>query len=474
VAFGVRLLLARLGLMVALAGPTALLAVGFAHVCGVDAASAEAWTENPSVDARWLLFFGAGATLAMPLTLVMEAIACRAMGRVRPGVFSRWSPGYVRVWLKTGLVDAAGQWLYGTLFWPLWLRGAGMKVGRGCEISGLIDTVPEMIEIGDKTFCADGIYLGGPRVHRGTVTLTPVRLGVNTFLGNGVIIAEGQRLPDDILLGVCTAADEHQIRPGTAWFGHPPFQLPQRQVVATDPRLTHAPTPVRYGNRVFWELLRFTLPVAPALAGPLWFGLIGRAAGALAGPVFLLLAVPLAALGLGASLTLLALAIKWTLLGRARPGVHALWSCWASRWDFHCMAWSFYVPPMVGALGGTLLLNPLLRAAGSRVGRRVVLGSAFAQDLPDPDMLTIEDGATVDCAFQAHTFEDRVLKVDRIIIRREASVGRNAVLLYGADIGERTHVAPHSVIMKHERLLPGKSYAGFPIRARAHAASTSP
>lgn len=34
------------------------------------------------------------------------------------------------------------------------------------------------------------------------------------------------------------------------------------------------------------------------------------------------------------------------------------------------------------------------------------------------------------------------------------------VPLYGAEIGERTYVAPHSVIMKGERLLPGLLYAG--------------
>jgi acetyltransferase-like isoleucine patch superfamily enzyme len=66
--------------------------------------------------------------------------------------------------------------------------------------------------------------------------------------------------------------------------------------------------------------------------------------------------------------------------------------------------------------------------------------------------------------FQAHTFEDRVLKMDRVIIRAGATVGSNAVLLYGADIGEGARVAPHSVVMKHEHLRPGVLYAGFPTR----------
>jgi non-ribosomal peptide synthetase-like protein len=162
------------------------------------------------------------------------------------------------------------------------------------------------------------------------------------------------------------------------------------------------------------------------------------------------------------SLTIVA--VKWVLLGRVRPGMHPLWSCWASRWDFVCMAWGFYAEDAVAALEGTLFLSVLLRAMGVRIGRNVVIGGGFAYDLVDPDMLSFEDGATVDCSFQTHTFEDRVLKIDRVKIRSGASVGRNATLLYGADIGARTCVSPHSVVMKYERLLPGRSYVGFPTR----------
>jgi serine acetyltransferase len=79
-------------------------------------------------------------------------------------------------------------------------------------------------------------------------------------------------------------------------------------------------------------------------------------------------------------------------------------------------------------------------------------------------MLEFADGATVNCFFQAHTFEDRVLKIDRVTIRREATVGYAAVLLYGADIGARSYVAPDSVVMKRERLLENLSYAGCPTQ----------
>ena len=100
---------------------------------------------------------------------------------------------------------------------------------------------------------------------------------------------------------------------------------------------------------------------------------------------------------------------------------------------------------------------------GAQIGRRTVLGSGFAQ-LVDPDMIHIEDHATVDAQFQAHSFEDRVLKIDHLYIRRGASVGHGTVLLYGADLGEHSRVAPQSVVMKDEHLLPERDYEGFPVR----------
>jgi acetyltransferase-like isoleucine patch superfamily enzyme len=121
------------------------------------------------------------------------------------------------------------------------------------------------------------------------------------------------------------------------------------------------------------------------------------------------------------------------------------------------------VRPTLLHLEGTLLLSWYLRAMGMKIGKRVALGPGFAQ-VVDPDMLIIEDGATVNAMFQAHTFEDRVLKMDYIHVRRGATVGYASVPLYGADIGAGAYVAPHSVVMKQERLLPGVRYEGAPTR----------
>lgn len=463
-AHGAMLILARAALTMILALRLQLPVIAYAIIRGIDTERALAWLRKPTLDPSVLVALMLIVILPSPFTLALEALLARAVGATSEGVISRWSLSYIRVWLKTRLVQSAGNKLSGALFWPIWLRFAGMRIGRGCEISTIIDVVPELIEIGNESFLADGIYLGGPRVHQGAVTLLKTRLGDNTFLGNHAVIAGGQQLPDNTLLGVCTVADDLVVRPDTAWFGHPPFELPRREVVECDRSLTHEPSRIRYWNRMFWEFLRFGLPVVPVLVIPVWFKLLTAASNAYSERELFLIAAPALGLATLAFLCLLVLALKWVLLGRVKPGgVHPLWSCWCSRWDFLYVAWAVFASAALSLLEGTLLLSWYLRAMGARIGRRVVLCGGFAQ-VVDPDMLNFEDDATVSCQFQAHTFEDRVLKIDRVIIRRRATVGCTAVLLYGADVGERTRVAPHSVVMKRESLLAGRSYAGVPTR----------
>ena len=455
--FTCRLLAARLALAMFLSLPVDLLFVALALGSGWTLATA---LDGLATPATLILL-----VVSLPLTLIAQALAAQALGPVEPGVLGRWSPAYLRVWLKSGLVDAAGQWLSGTLFWPFWLRLAGMRIGPGCELSTIIDVVPELVTIGPETFFADGIYLGGPRVHRGTVTLDHAVLGRNTFLGNHAVILAGQTLPADILLGVCTVADAAAVRPGSSWFGHPPFELPRREVVVLDRSLTHDPSMIRYLNRVFWEALRFALPVFPALVFLLWAEAVAKLEAVLSRAIFLGMALPLLTLATTLSMVLAILLLKWFLLGRVRPGTHALWSCWCSRWDFLYVAWGFFGRGLLTTLEGTLWLTWYLRAMGMRIGARAVLGPGFAQ-VVDPDMISIGDGATVQAMFQAHTFEDRVLKIDHVQIHEGASLGHGTVPLYGAVIGAHADVAPHSVIMKRERLLPGESYSGAPTRVR--------
>jgi len=460
---GVALILARAALQAVQALPLPLLLLCFAIANDLDAERVLEWIFNSHRNVAPLMVGVLLVIVSGPITLLLQSILLKIMGPVSQGVISRWSIAYIRVWLKSSLVQSAGNRLSGTLFWPPWLRLTGMKIGSGCEISTIIDTIPELVEIGEESFLADGIYLGGPQIHQGVVSLALTVLGRNTFIGNHAVIPCGQRLPDDLLLGICTVADSAFIRAGTSWFGIPPFELPRREIIECDRCLTHDPSLIRYVNRLLWEGLRFLLPFAPVVIFLTWLSVVAAFERIAPSPVLLFVLVPLATLGAALCICSLALLFKWGLLGRVRPGMHPLWSCWCSRWDFFYVAWGAYARGLLTSLEGTLLLNWVLRAMGAKVGGRVYLGGGFAQ-VVDPDMLVFHERSTVNTMFQAHSFEDRVLKIDRITIRKRATVRSASVLMYGADIGVRTRVIPHSVVMKHERLIEGMCYEGAPTR----------
>jgi non-ribosomal peptide synthetase-like protein len=443
--------------------PAELLTLAVCAAAGIGISDVWRWLYRPTLDPALVAIVLGLTFVSLPLSLVANALVVRALGPVRPGTIGRWSPAYVRVWLKTGILFGSGEWLSGTLFWPYWLRLAGMRIGAKCEISTIIDVVPELVAIGGETFFADGIYLGGPEVTAGAVRLAPVSLGRNTFLGNHAVVPAGETLPDDILIGIATVADAHQIASGHARFGHPSFDLPRREVVEVHRSLTHDPSALRYWNRVFWELLRFALPIVPLLLGALWYAALAsgrRAAGTL---VFAFAVIPGATLLTLAASCLVVLALKWLLIGRVKPGQHALWSCWCSRWDFVYVAWARNANRILQQLEGTGVLAAYLRLMGLKIGKGALLGPQFSQ-VVDPDMIDIGAGATVSAMFQAHTFEDRVLKVGKVAIGPGATVAFGTVPLYGAVVGEGAHVGAHSVVMKHEHLRPGLRYQGVPTR----------
>ncbi|HWH01184.1 MAG TPA: Pls/PosA family non-ribosomal peptide synthetase, partial [Pilimelia sp.] len=404
------------------------------------------------------------ATVVAALTyafLVLAAVRVLGIG-MRPGrhpvhgrvAWQAWATERLMSGARVGLFP-----LYSSLLTPVWLRALGMKVGRGVEASTVL-ALPRMTTVGDGAFLADDTMIASYELGGGWLRIAAARVGKRAFLGNSGMTAPGRQVPKHGLVGVLSAAPK-RAKAGSSWLGMPPMRLPRAVAdVATD--RTFHPSRWLRAARAAVELCRLipmvgtaALAVAVGLA-LVWLhhrhGVV--AALAAAGPL-------LAAAGvLGCLLALLA---KWILMGRFAVAEHPLWSGFVWRNELaDAFVELLAVPWLVGSLGGTPLMSLWLRACGARIGRGVWCETHW---LPEADLITVGDGATVNrgCVVQTHLFHDRIMRMDTVELAEGATLGPHAIVLPGAAVGAHTTIGPASLVMGGERVPTHTRWFGNPI-----------
>ena len=154
-----------------------------------------------------------------------------------------------------------------------------------------------------------------------------------------------------------------------------------------------------------------------------------------------------------------AIAAKWVLLGRARPGAVPLWSLayfrfWLARFIVRSAP--------ANAFAGTPLFNVFLRSLGARIGRNAVVGTALFPVAAD--LFSVGDDAVVARTVVANgssAFRNR-LHFDGIRIGKNAYVGEAAMLDVGATIEDFGQLGHASALLGGQRVPEGKSYHGSP------------
>ena len=133
---------------------------------------------------------------------------------------------------------------------------------------------------------------------------------------------------------------------------------------------------------------------------------------------------------------------KWLFVGPIRAGEHPLWSSFVWRTEVSDTFTEMVAAPwFANAASGTPALAIWLRSLGAKVGRGVWTDSYW---LPEPDLVTLGDGATVNrgCVVQTHLFHDRVMSIDTVTLEAGATLGPHSVILPAASIGANATVGP--------------------------------
>ena len=432
-----------------------------------------AWELSESLEQWWkafpvffLLAIPASAILLL-ITVGLAGLLRRCMPRQQAGRFSIEGREYFWKWQLSAVLDASLQVLHGlyaSIYVASWLRLMGTKVGRDAEVSTAEGIIPELLELGDESFIADGAMLGDEGQQDGWMTFSQTRIGSRSFVGNGAYVPDGANFPDDVLLGVQSSAPTNeQMQPGQTWMGSPPMLLPAREVIAEqDPALTFRPSPARRVARAIIEGLRIVVPLAFVIAAGYvtvfetmpyveeedWGGFC--------------LALTIAGMLYGLVSFAFVLMAKWLLIGRYRPRLAPMWTMfvWVSE-AVTTLHESLAVPALLNLLRGTPMLPWAFRLLGAKVGRGVWMNST---DLTEFDCVSIGDEAELNdhSGPQTHLFEDRVMRIGLVRIGARCTIGTRTTVLYDASVGDGAHLGPLTLVAKGEHIPGNTRWEGTP------------
>jgi non-ribosomal peptide synthetase-like protein len=417
----------------------------------------------------------AAVVLSIPVSivsfcLIVAGIKALVMRRSEPGVYPVESWFYLRRWAADVLLAASGRimsTMYTTIYLPPWLRLLGAKIGRRAEISTVTLLTPDMVNIGDESFFADGSMVGGRRLFRGHVQLELNRIGRRSFVGNNALLPVGASLGDNCLLGVLSTppgAVGSQTPDGTEWLGSPPFRLPYRQKVGGfDVSETFEPTLKLYVLRCLIDAVRILLPIFIGLTGFAAYVACVVAAFVCLPVWAIFLTVPLAATGIALGAALSVVVLKKVLMGTFRPVIKPLWSVYVWLNEALNGVYEAVGAPLMAPMMGTPFYSWYLRLMGCKIGEHCFLETSLFSEF---DLVEIGDYAALNAGvvIQNHLFEDRIMKSSYLKIGDECSVGNMSVVLYDSEMKRGSSIGPLSLLMKGETLPENTRWLGIPTR----------
>jgi non-ribosomal peptide synthetase-like protein len=382
---------------------------------------------------------------------------------VRPGWHGEGGALSWALWFSGDLNESTSAILfplYASLYTRTWMRLMGIRVGRRTEISTSTGLNP-LVSFGELSHATDDVGFCGARSRGGWLHLEPIEIGSRTFLGPGAVLREGTRLGDDSLIGVLTLAPRRPEQ-ATSWLGVPAFELPRVRASVDPARTVHPPRRLVLA-RAAMDAIRILGPNTLSLSIGLLDLLVLDVIRARLGIPAMVALAPLVVLGSGLFSAALAVAIKWTLIGRYRASEHPLWSLFVWRDEIVNTSHEQLAGEWLLRFAiGTPLMSLYLRAMGAKVGRGVWCETTA---ITEYDVVSLADGCTANrgSCLMTHVFQDRLLSIGPTSIGPGATLGPTSAVLPDTTLGAGACIGGHSVVLRGETLPPVTRWHGAPV-----------
>jgi len=165
----------------------------------------------------------------------------------------------------------------------------------------------------------------------------------------------------------------------------------------------------------------------------------------------------------GFSLILLVGLTRILLCLRLKEGNYPIFSWGALQWAFVSVLHLMINFTFVDFILLTPFINLLLRMLGARLGENVQINSKY---IFDATLLEIGDNTVVGgwAFIVGHVVERGILKLKKVKIGRNVTIGSYAKIMPGCEIGDNAIIGVNAVLLKNTKVESGTVYYGVPAR----------
>lgn len=168
----------------------------------------------------------------------------------------------------------------------------------------------------------------------------------------------------------------------------------------------------------------------------------------------------------------LAIAVKWIVIGRYKPGDYPLWGAYYFRWWFVRRFLNVVPTKFIAA---TPLMRTYLRLLGASVEAGAFVG---CDNVDAPDLVSIGVNAIIseDAQLATTSIERGLLRIGRCVIGAHAFVGNMAVVGRNAAVGDAAILEDLSALGADTCIPAGETWTGSPAarRGRSDRVSVAP
>jgi len=348
-----------------------------------------------------------------------------------------------------------------------YLRGIGYDLGKilqmGANFGGNVKHEnPFLSSIGTGTMVADALSMMNAEFSSTSFRLSRASIGEHNFLGNAIAYPWRGKTGDNCLLATKVMVPiSGRVRENVGLLGSPPFEIPRS--VERDSTFDHLRTGDEFDRRLAAKNRHNLVTILWCLFARWMFVFLLTVLTGMAGDFYASLGAAAIALELLLS-TVLGVAY-WILVERIVTGFKPLPVLFCSIYEpamwRHERYWKVPSTSYLTAFAGTPFINVVLRALGTRVGRRVFNDGC---GIPERSLVTIGDDCTLNemSTIQCHSQEDGTFKSDYSTLGSNVTLGTAAHVHYGVTIGDGAELTTDCFLMKGEQVPAGARWGGNP------------